>query len=96
MPGGAITDQEDFVISVLLGQFTKKSVHAYCVALRCDQKTIVPGARVNSTEYITIFSDMMTGNRWPVSISPAVFGGIDPSETGFVLKHDPNWFVHTN
>ena len=92
MPGGSITYQDYFILEKLLGQLCQEYIHTTRIAIRHNPKGGIACYRFHSTIYIPVFSDMMTGNMWPVAFAaPTVFGLIDSAKSRFILKHQPNF-----
>lgn len=88
MPCSSVAAQEDDVIGVLLRQFIQKDVHAIRIAIRHDQKTGVSRHRIDSAICIAVFPNMVAWYRWTDPFfAPTVFRLVDPSESGFILKH---------
>jgi hypothetical protein len=66
----------------------QKDVHAYCVAIRHDQKTGVSRQRFYRPIYIPVFPNMVARNGWTNTFSaPTIFRLVDTTESGFILKH---------
>lgn len=92
MPGGAVTAKENDVVRILLCQEAQKEIHANCITVWHDQEAALPGGWLYNPIGITIFPDVMTGNRWTdTPWTPAIFGLVDSSEACLILEHQTHF-----
>lgn len=92
VPCSTITAEEDDVIWILLRQVAQEKIHANSIAVRQDQETTLPGERLDSSVDITVFPDVMTGNRWAnILWAPAEFGLVNAPKARFVLEHQAHF-----
>ncbi len=92
MPGGTVAAKENDVVRILLCQVAQKEIHANSITVRHDQEAALPGGRLHSSIGITIFPDVMTGNRWTDTLwTPAVFGLVDSPKPCFILEHQAHF-----
>ena len=62
------------------------------IAVRHNQKTALSSGWLDCTVGISVFPDVMTGDRRANALlTPAVFGLVDPSETSFILEHQAHF-----
>ena len=88
VPSGTVAAKENDVVRILLCQETQKEIHANCITVWHNQEAALPGGWLYSPIGITIFSDVMTGNRWTDTLwAPAIFGLVDPPKACFILEH---------
>lgn len=88
MPGGTVAAKENDVVRILLCQEAQKEIHANCITVWHNQEAALPGGRLYSPIGITIFPDVMTGNRWTDTLwAPAIFGLVDSPKACFILEH---------
>lgn len=70
----------------------EKEIHANSIAVRHNQKTALSSGWLDCTVGISVFPDVMTGDRRANALlTPAVFGLVDPSETSFILEHQAHF-----
>ena len=70
----------------------EKEIHANSIAVRHNQKTALSSGWLDCTVDISVFPDVMTGDRRANALlTPAVFGLVDPSETSFILEHQAHF-----
>ena len=93
MPCCTIAAQQNNVIGICIGQFSKEYVHASSIALWKNQKEMIPGKRLHCPKGIIILPDMMAGHTGAnTSFTPAVFWLVDSAKASFILEHQPNCF----
>lgn len=70
----------------------EKEIHTNGITGRQDQEAALPRGWLDSAVGITVFPDVMAGDRWAETLwAPAVFGSVDPPETRFILEHQPHF-----
>ena len=70
----------------------KKEIHTNGITGREDQEAVLPRDRLDSAVGITVFPDVVAGDRWAETLwTPAVFGPVDPPETCFILEHQSHF-----
>ena len=73
---------------LLVGQLPQKQIHAYRITIGHDQEAGFIGQRFHRSIGVSVFPDMVAGYTGTGPFfTPAVFGLVDPYETGFILEH---------
>ena len=92
MPGGAITAKQNDIVRKLVGQFPQKQIHAYRITIGHDQEAGFTGQRFHRSIGVSVLPDMVAGYTGTGPFfTPAVFGLVDPSKTGFILEHQTHF-----
>ncbi len=93
MPCSPITDNNYDVIWICRFKLIHKDLHAFCIAVRHDEKETFSIYWINRAIYIAVFSNVVTRYCWTSPLwTPTVFRFIDSSETSFILKENPDPF----
>ena len=91
MPGSSIAAQKNNIVWILFRQFRQEKIHTGSIAVWHDQETGFPGQGFYCSIYVTVFPNMVAGNRRSKTfLAPAVFWLVDPSKSRFILKHQPD------
>ena len=94
MPSGAIGYHEDVVVVKLLGQFAQVYVHALRVTLGHNEEEILAIHRIDRTERVPVFADIVTRHNWTLPFgTPTVLRIVYPPEPCFILKHQANLLI---
>jgi hypothetical protein len=93
VPCSAIAAKKYLVIRVLIREFFKEDVHTRRIAVWHYEKAGISSQWFHGTVCITVFPDMVARDRRANPFhAPTVFRLVDTSETGFILKHQMDFF----
>lgn len=94
VPCSSITDNSYDIIWICCFKLIHKDLHAFCIAVRHDEKKTLSVYWINSTIYIAVFTDVMTRYCGASTVwTPADFWLIDSSKTRFILKEYSHLFL---
>lgn len=91
VPSRTVCYKQNKVIRISCRQFAKEDIHAYCVAVRQDEKERFTKVWVHSAIRIAILADMMA---WYIRANPlwtpAISWLVDSPKARLILKHEQN------